>query len=81
MKNVKNALDFSKLKEYKLTALAVGIGISFVLMAISLGYNTTKTTYDAKYLTNAGEQRVLSQTMSRFAIEASQGNETSFTRL
>jgi twitching motility protein PilJ len=81
MKNVKNVLDLSKLKEYKLTALAVGIGISFVAMAGFLGYNTTKTAYDAKYLTNAGEQRVLSQTMSRFAIEASQGNESSFRRL
>jgi twitching motility protein PilJ len=81
MKNVKNVLDLSKLKEYKLTALAVGIGISFVLMAGFLGYNTTQTSYDARYLTNAGEQRVLSQTMSRFAIEASQGNETSFARL
>ncbi len=81
MKNVNNLLDLSKLKEYKLTALAVGIGVSFVAMAVFLGYNTTKTTYDARYLTSAGEQRVLSQTMSRFAIEASQGNETSFARL
>ncbi|WP_126452625.1 methyl-accepting chemotaxis protein [Sulfuriflexus mobilis] len=81
MKNVKNVLDFSKLKAYKLTALAVGIGISFVLMAGFLGYNTTQTSYDAKYLTNAGEQRVLSQTMSRFAIEASQGDENSFAQL
>ena len=81
MKNVNNLLDFSKLKEYKLTVLAVGIGVSFVAMAIFLGYNTTKTTYDAKYLTSAGEQRVLSQTMSRFAIKASQGDENSFTRL
>lgn len=81
MKNVNNLLDLSKLKEYKLTALAVGIGVSFVAMAVFLGYNTTKTSYDAKYLTSAGEQRVLSQTMSRFAIEASQGNENSFTRL
>jgi twitching motility protein PilJ len=81
MKNVKNVLDLSKLKEYKLTALAVGIGISFVVMAVSFGYNFTKTSYDAKYLTNAGEQRVLSQTMSRFAIEASQGDENSFARL
>ena len=81
MMNVKNVLDLSKLKEYKLTALAVGIGISFVAMAVFLGYNTTRTSYDARYLTNAGEQRVLSQTMSRFAIEASQGNENSFARL
>lgn len=75
--NIKNLLDGQNI----LTLLGVAVGVSFLLMAGFFGYNTTQTAYDAKYLTEAGKQRVLSQTMSRFAIEASRGNGNSFRRL
>jgi len=61
--------------------LGIGIGISLLIALVSFGYSASKSNYDTKYLTFAGEQRVLSQTMSRFAVAASTGDTDAFTQL
>jgi len=82
MKNVMNALDFKNIDTQDIIKiLGVVVVITLILALSFFGYNANKAAYDTEYLGYAGEQRVLSQTMSRFAVAASQGNENAFARL
>jgi len=82
MKNVMSALDFKKIDTQDIIRiLGVVVVITLILALSFFGYNANKAAYDTEYLGYAGEQRVLSQTMSRFAVAASQGNENAFGRL
>lgn len=82
MKNVMNALDLKNIDTQDIIKiLGVVVVITLILALSFFGYNANKAAYDTEYLGYAGEQRVLSQTMSRFAVAASQGNERAFARL
>jgi len=82
MKKVTTAIDFNNLSTQDIIKIMGAAAVICVLLAfIFFGYNANKAAYDTRYLGYAGEQRVLSQTMSRFAVAASQGDETSFERL
>ena len=82
MKKVTTAIDFNNLSTQDIIKILGVVAVVSVLLAfIFLGYNANKAAYDTRYLGYAGEQRVLSQTMSRFAVAASQGNESAFARL
>jgi len=82
MKKVTTAIDFNNLSTQDIIKILGVVAVVSVLLAfIFLGYNANKAAYDTKYLGYAGEQRVLSQTMSRFAVAASQGDESAFARL
>jgi len=82
MKNVMSALDFKNIDTQDIIKiLGVVVVITLILALSFFGYNANKAAYDTEYLGYAGEQRVLSQTMSRFAVSASQGNENAFNRL
>ncbi|MGD9000348.1 MAG: type IV pili methyl-accepting chemotaxis transducer N-terminal domain-containing protein, partial [Granulosicoccaceae bacterium] len=86
MKNIN--IDISKyLKLDKLKGggllqlLAVSIAAVFIALVVTIVINYQRGAYDNDYLTIAGEQRVLSQTMTSFALEASRGDEIAFNRL
>jgi len=82
MKNVMTALDFKNIDTQDIIKILGAVVVLTLILALSFfGYNANKAAYDTEYLGYAGEQRVLSQTMSRFAVSASQGNENSFARL
>jgi twitching motility protein PilJ len=50
-------------------------------MVASLGYYLVQANYDKQYVTNAGEQRVLSQRIAKYALEAAAGNQRAFSLL
>ena len=82
MKNVMSALDFKNIDTQDIIKIIGVVVVITLILALSFfGYNANKAAYDTEYLGYAGEQRVLSQTMSRFAVAASQGNENAFSRL
>ena len=82
MKNVMTALDFKNIDTQDMIKILGAVVVLTLILALSFfGYNANKAAYDTEYLGYVGEQQVLSQTMSRFAVSASQGNETAFGRL
>ncbi|MCK4743521.1 MAG: type IV pili methyl-accepting chemotaxis transducer N-terminal domain-containing protein [Sulfuriflexus sp.] len=82
MKNVMSALDLKNIDTQNIIKIIGVVVVVTLILALSFfGYNANKAAYDTEYLGYAGEQRVLSQTMSRFAVAASQGNENAFARL
>jgi twitching motility protein PilJ len=86
MKNVNidisKYLKLDKLKSGGLLQLiAVSIAVVFIALVVTIVINYQRGAYDNEYLTTAGEQRVLSQTMTSFALEASRGDESAFDRL
>jgi len=82
MKNVTTALDFKNIDTQDMIKIFGGVVVVTLILALSFfGYNANKAAYDTEYLGYVGEQQVLSQTMSRFAVSASQGNENAFGRL
>jgi len=82
MKNVMTALDFKNIDTQDIIKILGGVVVVTLILALSFfGYNANKAAYDTEYLGYVGEQQVLSQTMSRFAVAASQGNEPAFNRL
>jgi len=82
MKNVMSALDFKNIDTQDMIKILGAVVVLTLILALSFfGYNANKAAYDTEYLGYVGEQQVLSQTMSRFAVAASQGNENAFGRL
>ena len=82
MKNVMTALDFKNIDTQDMIKILGAVVVITLILALSFfGYNANKAAYDTEYLGYVGEQQVLSQTMSRFAVSASQGNENAFGRL
>ena len=82
MKNVMTALDFKNIDTQDIIKILGAVVVITLILALSFfGYNANKAAYDTEYLGYVGEQQVLSQTMSRFAVSASQGNEKAFARL
>ena len=82
MKNVMTALDFKNIDTQDMIKILGAIVVVSLIIALGFfGYNANKAAYDTEYLGYVGEQQVLSQTMSRFAVSASQGNENAFARL
>ncbi len=82
MKNVMTALDFKNIDTQDIIKILGAVVVITLILALSFfGYNANKAAYDTEYLGYVGEQQVLSQTMSRFAVSASQGNEKAFGRL
>jgi len=82
MKNVMSALDLKNIDTQSIIKIiGVVVVVTLILALGFFGYNANKAAYDTEYLGYAGEQRVLSQTMSRFAVAASQGDESAFARL
>ena len=82
MKNVMTALDFKNINTQDMIKILGGVVVVTLILALSFfGYNANKAAYDTEYLGYVGEQQVLSQTMSRFAVAASQGDEQAFGRL
>jgi len=82
MKNVMTALDFKNIDTQDIIKILGAVVVVALIVALSFfGYNANKAAYDTEYLGYVGEQQVLSQTMSRFAVSASQGNENAFGRL
>jgi len=82
MKNVMTALDFKNIDTQDMIKILGAVVVVTLILALSFfGYNANKAAYDTEYLGYVGEQQVLSQTMSRFAVSASQGNENAFGRL
>lgn len=55
--------------------------IAIVVMAATFGYVALLTKYDREYLAVAGEQKVLSQTIAKYALEAASGNQGAFKSL
>jgi hypothetical protein len=55
--------------------------VSIVLMAAIFGYVSVETKYDKEYVSLAGEQRVLSQRIAKYALEASSGKKEAFELL
>jgi twitching motility protein PilJ len=61
--------------------LAFASGVILILLGASLTKNFLDARYDTEYLSITAQMRVDSQTMSRFALQASRGDESSFNRL
>jgi twitching motility protein PilJ len=57
------------------------VGISVIMMIVTAFIMFRDSAHDTEYLTLVGEQRVLSQTISKNALEASQGVAGGFDRL
>ncbi len=51
------------------------------LLFLTLNYVATNTTFDKEYISKAGEQRVLSQSIVKDAVEASSANVEAFKQL
>lgn len=86
MKNLNiNIGKYLKLGDLKggglLKLLAVSIAAVVIALIVTIVINYQRSVYDTKYLANAGEQRVLSQTMTKFSLEAARGDGVAFDRL
>jgi twitching motility protein PilJ len=57
------------------------VGVSVIMMIVTAFIMFRDSAHDTEYLTLVGEQRVLSQTISKNALEASQGVAGGFERL
>jgi len=55
--------------------------VAVVVMAASFVYVTVRGNYDRTYISLSGEQRVLSQQIAKYALEAASGKETAFKQL
>lgn len=62
-------------------ALAIASGLTLLLLGLSFAKNFFDARYDTEYQSITAEMRVNSQTMARFALQASRGDENSFQRL
>ena len=74
---LKNVLSYRN----SLIGLGAGMVVSFLVMAAMFTKANRDAAYDTAYLTNVGDQQVLSQTMTKFALEAAQGQEKAFLQL
>lgn len=61
--------------------LLVGLVTSIVLMAVVLAYVEQQDQYDAERMGYTSEQRVLSQRIVKYALEAASGKEVAFDQL
>jgi len=55
--------------------------VAVVVMAASFVYVTVRGNYDRTYISLSGEQRVLSQQIAKYALEAASGKDTAFKQL
>ncbi|NIP71705.1 MAG: chemotaxis protein [Gammaproteobacteria bacterium] len=76
------AQTFKKLGgDRKFLSMIVMLVVSIVLMFATFGYVTIQNQYDQEYITLAGEERVLSQRIATYALEAANGNRDAFEQL
>ena len=77
-----NADGLKKLgADRKYLGIIVPLLVSIVVMAVSFGYVSVRSGYDRQYIALAGEQRVLSQRIATYSLEAASGKENAFTAL
>ncbi len=55
--------------------------VAVIVMAASFVYVTVRSAYDRTYISLSGEQRVLSQQIAKYALEAASGKAASFKQL
>lgn len=65
----------------KYLGIIVPLVVSIVVMAVVFGYASVQSGYSRQYIAVAGEQRVLSQRIATYALEAASGKESAFTAL
>jgi len=65
----------------KYLGIIVPLVAAIIVMAAVFGYVSVKSGHDRQYLELAGEQRVLSQRVATYALEAASGKVDAFARL
>lgn len=81
MSKIKTAAMSKMGADKKFINTIVLLVVSIVAMAVTFGVISFKTKYGKEYVELAGEQRVLSQRIAKYAFEAARGNKDAFALL
>jgi len=65
----------------KLVAYSLGIVVSILIMIVLFNFESTQTLYEKEHANVANSQKVLSQQIATFALNASLGDPVSFVQL